>query len=60
MQSAQVKSPRDKQVMTFRKMLVSSLWLVPALLLIPVAAHAQGTPLDIGFTALQNLFTHGR
>ena len=30
-----------------------------ALLLLPVAAHAQGagSPFDTGFTALQNLFT---
>jgi type IV secretory pathway VirB2 component (pilin) len=33
--------------------------LVPIaiLLLVPLAAHAQGTPLDTGFTNLQNLFT---
>ena len=33
--------------------------LVPiaTLLLVPLAAHAQGTPLDTGFTNLQNLFT---
>ena len=32
---------------------------VLALLLLPVAAHAQaaGSPFDTGFTALQNLFT---
>ncbi len=57
MKSARLKSPRDKRLVTFRKTLGSSLWLIPALLLIPVAAHAQGTPLDTGFTALQNLFT---
>jgi type IV secretory pathway VirB2 component (pilin) len=27
------------------------------LLIAPVAAHAQGTPFDTGFQALQNLFT---
>ncbi len=27
------------------------------LLIAPLAAHAQGTPLDTGFTNLQNLFT---
>ena len=33
--------------------------LVPIaiLLLLPLAAHAQGTPFDTGFQALQNLFT---
>ena len=32
---------------------------VIALLLLPIAAHAQaaGSPFDTGFTALQNLFT---
>src|SRR5690348_7149744 len=28
-----------------------------ALLLVPLAAHAQGSPFDNGFTALQTLFT---
>jgi len=30
---------------------------IAILLLVPLAAHAQGTPLDTGFTNLQNLFT---
>ena len=30
---------------------------IALLLLVPLAAHAQGTPLDTGFTNLQNLFT---
>jgi type IV secretory pathway VirB2 component (pilin) len=30
---------------------------IAVLLLVPLAAHAQGTPLDTGFTNLQNLFT---
>jgi type IV secretory pathway VirB2 component (pilin) len=30
---------------------------IALLLVIPLAAHAQGTPLDTGFTNLQNLFT---
>ena len=30
---------------------------IALLLLLPLAAHAQGTPLDTGFTNLQNLFT---
>ena len=38
--------------------ILSRLQLVALLLLAPfVAAHAQGTPLDTGFTNLQNLFT---
>ena len=30
---------------------------IALLLLVQLAAHAQGTPLDTGFTNLQNLFT---
>src|SRR5260370_2838369 len=33
-----------------------SLWLA-LLLLLPVVAHAQGSPFDTGFNALQTLFT---
>jgi type IV secretory pathway VirB2 component (pilin) len=35
----------------------SKLPLVAILLLVPMAAHAQGSPFDNGFTALQTLFT---
>lgn len=37
----------------------SSFRLLPiaALVLVPLAAHAQGSPFDNGFTALQTLFT---
>ena len=31
--------------------------LLALLVLVPVAAHAQGSPFDNGFTALQTLFT---
>jgi type IV secretory pathway VirB2 component (pilin) len=30
---------------------------VAVFLIVPLAAHAQGTPFDTGFQALQNLFT---
>jgi len=30
---------------------------IAILLIVPLAAHAQGTPFDTGFQALQNLFT---
>jgi type IV secretory pathway VirB2 component (pilin) len=33
-----------------------SLWLA-LLLLMPLAAHAQGSPFDTGFNAIQSLFT---
>ena len=35
----------------------SKLPLVAILMLVPLAAHAQGSPFDNGFTALQTLFT---
>jgi type IV secretory pathway VirB2 component (pilin) len=35
----------------------SKLPLLAILLLVPMAAHAQGSPFDNGFTALQTLFT---
>lgn len=35
----------------------SKLPLVAILMLVPMAAHAQGSPFDNGFTALQTLFT---
>src|ERR1700751_919354 len=41
-----------------RSALFPSKFLVLAiLLLVPMAAHAQGSPFDNGFTALQTLFT---
>ena len=35
----------------------SKLSLLALLLLVPVAAHAQGSPFDTGFNAIQGLFT---
>ena len=35
----------------------STLTVVTLLVLVPLAAHAQGSPFDTGFTALQTLFT---
>ena len=41
-----------------RSALLPSKFLILALLLLaPLAAHAQGSPFDNGFTALQTLFT---
>ena len=54
MQSSKVTSKR-KPIGLWNK-LGTSLWLLP-FLFIPLAAHAQGTPFDTGFTALQTLFT---
>lgn len=36
---------------------VSRLFCLALLLLLPLAAHGQGSPFDNGFTALQTLFT---
>jgi type IV secretory pathway VirB2 component (pilin) len=36
---------------------LSELLLLAIFLLVPLAAHAQGSPFDNGFTALQTLFT---
>ena len=35
----------------------STLTVATLLVLVPLAAHAQGSPFDTGFTALQTLFT---
>jgi type IV secretory pathway VirB2 component (pilin) len=39
------------------RLVVSKLPFVAVLLLLPLAAHAQGSPFDTGFNALQTLFT---
>lgn len=56
--------PGFTQIQTaFRKTLIrirlteSKLPLVALLMLVPMMAHAQGSPFDNGFTALQTLFT---
>jgi type IV secretory pathway VirB2 component (pilin) len=36
---------------------LSKLSLIALLLLVPLAAYAQGSPFDTGFNAIQNLFT---
>ena len=48
----QTQSPPSVEVGAFNRR-----FLVTLLLVIPVAALAQGSPFDTGFTALQNLFT---
>ena len=35
----------------------STMVVLTALMLVPIAAHAQGSPFDTGFTAIQSLFT---
>ena len=56
MQSSQIVAGKRKTLFSLRNKSGASLWLLP-FLFIPLAAHAQGTPFDTGFTALQTLFT---
>jgi type IV secretion system protein VirB2 len=61
----EVHMPRCSQVFFIRQIqrLVRSKWarptaaLVTLLLVLPVAALAQGSPFDTGFNAIQSLFT---
>jgi type IV secretion system protein VirB2 len=46
-----------KKFQSQSKLAASALSIVAILLLAPTFAHAQGTPFDNGFTALQNIFT---
>jgi len=47
-------SSKQRPVLKRSRVLLAT---VGILLLIPLAAHAQGSPFDNGFTALQTLFT---
>lgn len=53
---ALVLSRRKAQAIRWKNM-HARLSIVVAFLLLSVSAYAQGTPLDTGFTNLQNLFT---
>jgi type IV secretory pathway VirB2 component (pilin) len=53
---AQIHTPLRKSLVRIR-LTEPKLLLVALLVLVPVAAHAQGSPFDNGFTALQTLFT---
>ena len=39
------------------RLATSKLSLAALMIMVPIAAHAQGSPFDNGFTALQTLFT---
>jgi type IV secretory pathway VirB2 component (pilin) len=54
---AQLTSPIWKRPEVRSRLAVLKLPLLALLLLVPVAAHAQGSPFDTGFNALQTLFT---
>lgn len=47
----------NQTVQAVRKWIRSRFLLIGVLLLLPVAAHAQSSPFDSGFTNLQTLFT---
>jgi type IV secretion system protein VirB2 len=51
----QVRS--SKQSVTSIRAAIQRLPLLALLLIVPLAAHAQGSPFDTGFTSLQTLFT---
>ena len=54
---APIRVPTCKRLEVHLRSAASKLPLLVLLLLVPVAAHAQGSPFDTGFTALQTLFT---
>jgi len=47
----------NKQSTSSTRLAVQRLSLLALLLMLPLAAHAQGSPLDTGFNSLQTLFT---
>jgi len=49
--------PAPKLIEIPSRLVASKLPLLALLLLVPLAAHAQGSPFDTGFNALQTLFT---
>jgi type IV secretory pathway VirB2 component (pilin) len=48
-------SPRERVIPS--RWTLSKLSLVALLVLVPLAAYAQGSPFDTGFNAIQSLFT---
>src|SRR5215470_8361313 len=57
MQSASVIRSRHNAQVNCWKSMRTRLPIIVSFLLLSIAAYAQGTPLDTGFTNLQNLFT---
>lgn len=54
---SQTQAPPAKQHVAQHELSIRLFIVVGLLLLIPIAAFAQGSPFDNGFTALQTLFT---
>ena len=53
---ARIKLPSPVRLAAFSR-LAKSLLVLSLLVLAPLAAHAQGSPFDTGFNAIQGLFT---
>jgi type IV secretory pathway VirB2 component (pilin) len=47
----------NKQTVSRSRLAAQRLSLLALLLIVPLAAHAQGSPFDTGFNSLQTLFT---
>jgi type IV secretion system protein VirB2 len=54
---ARIKLPSPLWLVIFSTSGKSVLMVLSVLMLAPVAAHAQGSPFDTGFNAIQGLFT---
>ena len=54
---ARIKIPSPIRLGASSRLAKSALLVLSLLVLAPLAAHAQGSPFDTGFTAIQSLFT---
>ena len=54
---ARIKLPSPIRLAASSRLAKSALLVLSLLVLAPLAAHAQGSPFDTGFNAIQSLFT---
>jgi type IV secretory pathway VirB2 component (pilin) len=54
---ARIKLPSPIRLAAFSRLAKSGLLVLSLLVLAPLAVHAQGSPFDTGFNAIQGLFT---
>ena len=54
---ARIKLPSPGRLAASSRLAKSALLALSLLVLAPLAAHAQGSPFDTGFNAIQSLFT---
>ena len=54
---ARIKLPSPTRLAASSRLAKSALLVLSLLVLAPLAAHAQGSPFDTGFNAIQGLFT---